>query len=678
MVSQPKAVTPVDLSSLDYPELPEERTSSPPEPQLPPAPESVTRNGHLQYPILPSVAPENVHGSFVKPNGSNDQANVNTPNALAQFQPNTTISGLQLGEQASTVAPTKEPIPLHKLGPGPTFDQPAAHPPVPQSQTGVPFPRPSDIKPSVPSNAPSSRPGVPLSQFSTPTIGASDPHFSVESVPQTIVPNPAGPPAPNTTMPHIPHQPVFQPTVPSSGPPSVPATPSSSLPSAVVSQPFPATTVPFSSPSSQPVVSSSLPPRSQFTSPSHIPSSGPDGSRHTLPNAGPAVSPVPGSQPVSINSTSSTVNQAPSVSPVPATSATVLPSPSTTVPQLSTQQPGHSQSSGVLGSSVPGQMPHQVPQSTKSGQKPQDPSLSQVPPGGRQVPGQSSLSANQPHQTASTPIPRAEPRNNQHGGQTSSSTSQTPPYNTVSGGAQHSPQKPTQMPGNSQASTRDSGNQPGRESSHQVDQSSPKTSQQLLSNKKNSYVTTPGLPPGWERIDNGGRPYYKDHNTQTTHWDPLKEQTSGSKVGAPQATVKKQQQPQIKRQSSVDKPTLHRSLSSPNIAKLLDQESSGPKRPVIDRLSKPDSEQAEPARPMVNRGAKPLSANQLDGFNPSYGGIGAALTGLRNLGNTCYMNSVIQCLSSVAPLAAFLISGAYRDDINRTSRDGTRGRCLRV
>lgn len=677
MVSQPKAVTLVDLSSLEYPELPEERTS-PPEPQVPPAPESVTNKGSLQYPILPSAAPENVHGSFVKPNGSHDPAKVKTPNTPAPFQPNTTIPGLQPGEQASTVAPTKEPIPLHKLGPGPRFDQLGAHLPVPQSQTGVPLPRPSDIKPSVPLNVPSSRPGVPLSQPSTTPFGASDPQFSVGSVPQTIVPNPAGPLAPNTTMPPPPHQPVFQPSAPSSGPPTVPTAPSASLPNAVVSQPFSATTVPFSSPSStpssQPVVPSSLPPRSQSTSPSHILSSGPDGARHTLSNSGLAVSPVPGGQPVSMNSTSS----APFVSPAPATSATLLPAPSTTVPQLSSQQPVHSQSSGVLVSSVPGQMPHQVPQSTQSGHNPQDPSVSQMPPGGKQVPGQSLLSANQPHQTASTPIPRAEPRNSQHGGQTSSSTAQAPPYNTVSGGTQHSPQKPNQVPGNSQLSPRDSANQPGRESSHQVDQSSPKPSQQLLSNRQSSCITTPGLPPGWERVDNGGRPYYKDHNTQTTHWALPKDQTSPSKVAAPQASVQKQQQPQMKRQSSVDKPTLHRSLSSPNIAKLIEQGSSGAKRPVVDRLSKPDSEQAVPARPIVNRGAKPLSANQLDGFNPSYGGIGAALTGLRNLGNTCYMNSVVQCLSSAAPLAAFFISGAYRDDINRTSRDGTRGRCLRV
>lgn len=49
------------------------------------------------------------------------------------------------------------------------------------------------------------------------------------------------------------------------------------------------------------------------------------------------------------------------------------------------------------------------------------------------------------------------------------------------------------------------------------------------------------------------------------------------------------------------------------------------------------------------------------------------VTGLSNLGNTCFMNSALQCLSNTRPLRTFLTSGAFQDDINADNPLGTGG-----
>ena len=47
--------------------------------------------------------------------------------------------------------------------------------------------------------------------------------------------------------------------------------------------------------------------------------------------------------------------------------------------------------------------------------------------------------------------------------------------------------------------------------------------------------------------------------------------------------------------------------------------------------------------------------------------------GLKNLGNTCFMNSALQCLSNTPQLASFFLRDAFLKDLNRTNPLGSKG-----
>lgn len=117
------------------------------------------------------------------------------------------------------------------------------------------------------------------------------------------------------------------------------------------------------------------------------------------------------------------------------------------------------------------------------------------------------------------------------------------------------------------------------------------------------------------------------------------------------------------RSSPVRGSNLRRSHSAFNLSQQ-DEEtdtaafSPGTTMPDIDRALKP---RVTPQRRNIN------AARQRN-FEPKYGSVPPAKTGLKNLGNTCYMNSIMQCLNNTKPLVKYFLSGAYSNDINPNSK----------
>lgn len=116
---------------------------------------------------------------------------------------------------------------------------------------------------------------------------------------------------------------------------------------------------------------------------------------------------------------------------------------------------------------------------------------------------------------------------------------------------------------------------------------------------------------------------------------------------------------------------LERSYSSPNLSQLNDH-----KAPQVDRSSKPQVSPINQNGSYTENKVSHLTwANREERMTPVHGSVHPGITGLKNLGNSCYMNSIIQCLSNTTHLAKYFMDNLYADDLN-TNNDNTQGQVV--